>query len=282
MKRDVQVGVILGVIILAIIGVFLSTRTRVKEPVIPIPEIDEDVRLELLSINELPEKQPDTALHERTSKNNASSSEEIKTADSESNRAQNQKLKEQETVIEGVWKNSNKVLEYEEPGKTEDTEEADTTDQITQKALPPKAEKQKDSPPEQAPFIYTVRPGDSLRKIAKKYYGNAQQWSLILEANQEKIKDRNRLFIGMKLILPEIEADAANPAIKKQPVQIVSHKTEKQFKKHIVQEGDTLYKLAIKYYNDGTKWEKILKANRDIIKNENILLAGQELIIPDI
>ena len=40
MKRDVQVGVILGVIILAIIGVFLSTRTSVKEPIIPIPEIE--------------------------------------------------------------------------------------------------------------------------------------------------------------------------------------------------------------------------------------------------
>ena len=52
MKRDVQVGVILGVIILAIIGVFLSTRTAVKEPVIPIPEI-EDTQVGALNINEL-------------------------------------------------------------------------------------------------------------------------------------------------------------------------------------------------------------------------------------
>ncbi|MCR4292360.1 MAG: hypothetical protein NUV76_05735, partial [Candidatus Kuenenia sp.] len=57
MKRDVQVGVILGVIILAIIGVFLSTRTNVKEPIIPIPEIDSAASPDLLSLNELP-KQP--------------------------------------------------------------------------------------------------------------------------------------------------------------------------------------------------------------------------------
>ena len=53
MKRDVQVGVTLGVIILAIIGVFLSTRTSVKEPSIPIPEAEEEAQIGALDISEL-------------------------------------------------------------------------------------------------------------------------------------------------------------------------------------------------------------------------------------
>ena len=53
MKRDVQVGVTLGVIIMAIIGVFLSTRTAVKEPAIPIPEMEEETQGNVADINEL-------------------------------------------------------------------------------------------------------------------------------------------------------------------------------------------------------------------------------------
>lgn len=53
MKRDVQVGVTLGVIILAIIGVFLSTRTTVKEPTIPVSEIEEETQVDPLDVSEL-------------------------------------------------------------------------------------------------------------------------------------------------------------------------------------------------------------------------------------
>jgi nucleoid-associated protein YgaU len=52
-------------------------------------------------------------------------------------------------------------------------------------------------------------------------------------------------------------------------------------KKHTVEQSDSLYKLALKYYNDGTKWNKILEANKKILKNQNSLKVGQELVIPD-
>ncbi len=34
---------------------------------------------------------------------------------------------------------------------------------------------------------YTVKSGDSLSKIAKQYYGDAQQWKKIYEANKDVI-----------------------------------------------------------------------------------------------
>ena len=58
--------------------------------------------------------------------------------------------------------------------------------------------------------------------------------------------------------------------------------TTQTAKTHIVQQSDSLYKLAAKYYNDGSKWNKILEANKKILKDHNSLKVGQELVIPDL
>jgi nucleoid-associated protein YgaU len=49
---------------------------------------------------------------------------------------------------------------------------------------------------------YEVKPGDSLSKIAKKVYGDAADWKRIFEANQDLIKDPDKIFPGQKLKIP--------------------------------------------------------------------------------
>jgi nucleoid-associated protein YgaU len=49
---------------------------------------------------------------------------------------------------------------------------------------------------------YTVKSGDSLSKIAKQLYGDAQQWNRIFEANKDQIKDANLIQPGQKLKIP--------------------------------------------------------------------------------
>ncbi len=49
---------------------------------------------------------------------------------------------------------------------------------------------------------YKVQPGDSLSKIAKKKYGNANLWKLIFEANQERIKNPDLIQVGWELRIP--------------------------------------------------------------------------------
>jgi nucleoid-associated protein YgaU len=49
---------------------------------------------------------------------------------------------------------------------------------------------------------YTVVAGDSLSKIAKREYGDAQKWRAIFEANRDKIKDPDLIHPGQKLTLP--------------------------------------------------------------------------------
>jgi tetratricopeptide (TPR) repeat protein len=49
---------------------------------------------------------------------------------------------------------------------------------------------------------------------------------------------------------------------------------------HVVQKGDTLYSLAVRYYNDRTAWKKIYEANRAALSNKDQLRIGQSLVIP--
>jgi len=49
---------------------------------------------------------------------------------------------------------------------------------------------------------------------------------------------------------------------------------------HIVQPGDTLWAIAKKYYGNGNLYTKIVNANKDKIKNPNLIFPGQQLVIP--
>ena len=49
---------------------------------------------------------------------------------------------------------------------------------------------------------YTVVKGDSLSKIAKQVYGDAQQWTKIFEANRDIIQNPDLIQPGQTLRLP--------------------------------------------------------------------------------
>jgi nucleoid-associated protein YgaU len=53
------------------------------------------------------------------------------------------------------------------------------------------------------PKTYTVKPGDSLWKIAKLQLGSGSKWESVYEANRETVgPDPNKIFPGQKLVLP--------------------------------------------------------------------------------
>ena len=49
---------------------------------------------------------------------------------------------------------------------------------------------------------YVVVSGDSLSKIAKRQYGDMNQWRRIYEANRDQIKDPDLIYPGQKLKIP--------------------------------------------------------------------------------
>lgn len=55
----------------------------------------------------------------------------------------------------------------------------------------------------QEPKKYTVQKGDSLSKIAKQFYGDANRWNDIFEANKDTISDPDLIHPGQELKIPE-------------------------------------------------------------------------------
>jgi nucleoid-associated protein YgaU len=49
---------------------------------------------------------------------------------------------------------------------------------------------------------------------------------------------------------------------------------------HEVQKGETLWKIAQRYYGDGSLYPKIFEANKDTLKDPNLIRIGQKLRIP--
>lgn len=52
--------------------------------------------------------------------------------------------------------------------------------------------------------IYTVVAGDSLSKIAKREYGDANEWKRIFEANQDVLENPDKIYPGQKLKIPPL------------------------------------------------------------------------------
>ena|SRR3974390_1690091 len=49
---------------------------------------------------------------------------------------------------------------------------------------------------------YTVQPGDSLSKISKQFYGDANKYMKIFEANKDKMSDPDKVKVGTDLLIP--------------------------------------------------------------------------------
>jgi nucleoid-associated protein YgaU len=49
---------------------------------------------------------------------------------------------------------------------------------------------------------YTVVSGDNLSKIAKHFYGNANAWKTIFDANTDQLSDPNKIKPGQVLKIP--------------------------------------------------------------------------------
>lgn len=53
-----------------------------------------------------------------------------------------------------------------------------------------------------AAVTYTVQGGDTLSKIAKQFYGNANQYMKIFEANKDQLSDPDKIKPGQVLKIP--------------------------------------------------------------------------------
>lgn len=50
---------------------------------------------------------------------------------------------------------------------------------------------------------YTVQPGDTLSKISRHFYGDANDYMRIFYANRDKLNDPNKIQVGQQLMIPK-------------------------------------------------------------------------------
>ena len=73
---------------------------------------------------------------------------------------------------------------------------------------PPPPAKGKTTPPKKVEKTvageqrYTVKAGDTLSGISKRFYGDATLWKKIVAANKDKVKDTDKITIGSVLVIP--------------------------------------------------------------------------------
>ncbi|MPZ14458.1 MAG: LysM peptidoglycan-binding domain-containing protein [Chloroflexi bacterium] len=82
---------------------------------------------------------------------------------------------------------------------------------------PPLATLSADAPspapsPARSVDTYTVQPGDTLTTIAERLFGNAAEWSLIYEANRDRMASPDALLVGLSLRIPSERARTPTPA----------------------------------------------------------------------
>ncbi len=304
MRRDTQVGIILGIVILVIIGVFLSTRTSDKQVILPDLVLSEDGRkkaeIEEIDINEIIKESKKAEPEESSSV--VYTSDEVRVREELVKSTQPEERKDEtlvetetpkdETSLEGKWEGVAEeiVEEAEIIEEAEIAEKSEITekDEIAQKIptidetdISEKEQEQTTSYGVSTDTIYKVQSNDNLFKIAGKYYGDGQKWNKIFEANKDSMLNPNSLYVGQELLIPDITVEKETNLEFQTPDREETIIVESvNINTHTVEAGDTLYRLAEKYYDDPAVWIKIYEANEDTIEDKGLLKEGQILIIP--
>lgn len=138
-------------------------------------------------------------------------------------------------------------------------------------------------PTENATVVeYTVVSGDTLWKIADRFYGNGSLWTKIFADNADTIKDANKIYVGQVILLYMTDQNdvltllttASTPLGNMERTDAINGEI------YVVQSGDSLWKIAAKFYGNGRQWRKIYGANQEVLRVPNMIYAGQELVIP--
>ncbi|MEK7487631.1 MAG: LysM domain-containing protein, partial [Planctomycetota bacterium] len=135
---------------------------------------------------------------------------------------------------------------------------------------------------------YVVQEQDTLSKISRKFYGTPNKWNQILRANS--LSSEKHIKEGMKLIIPMAPTSASEKPLLAKDEKNSGDELAKQatgsvknnassFREYTTQKGDTLYKIAKRIFNSGSRWQEIYEWNKTVIPDPNNLRTGIILVI---
>lgn len=99
-----------------------------------------------------------------------------------------------------------------------------------------------------------------------------------------RAEEKDELATGSSLLPPRTEED-----IKKRDAELAAKRArEEEMRKrkpshpptYVVQEGDTLYRIAVRFYGRLSAWKMIRDANKTVISNDGRVRAGETIVLP--
>ncbi|MCX5795107.1 MAG: LysM peptidoglycan-binding domain-containing protein [Elusimicrobia bacterium] len=121
--------------------------------------------------------------------------------------------------------------------------------------------------PEPSAARHVVQKGDTFWNLAQRYYGDPQRWEVIRDANGQNLE------LGATVLIPPVAASSG--AVKRQQPAVATDRP----RSHVVRKGDSLTRLAKKYYGNASYFQFILRANPGL-KDGDDLKFGSTLVIP--
>lgn len=134
--------------------------------------------------------------------------------------------------------------------------------------------------------LHTVKRGENLGEIAKKYLGDTNRHPEIYALNRDDLRNPNDLRIGMKLKIPvppspeAPEPQAPTPPVNNTPSVPTATAPGTAYTTHTVKRGESLSTIALRTLGDAERYMEIYQANRDQMKTPDSLHPGMTLNIP--
>jgi tetratricopeptide (TPR) repeat protein len=111
-------------------------------------------------------------------------------------------IKKEATEKETAWRTEKEDLNNQITRLKEQLQTARTT---TPRTTTPRTTTPRTTASAGNPIIYTSIKGDSLSKIAGRFYGDTSKFMIIYEANKDTLTNPNSLKVGQTLVIPELK-----------------------------------------------------------------------------
>jgi nucleoid-associated protein YgaU len=161
---------------------------------------------------------------------------------------------------------------------------------------------------------YTIKSGDWLSKIAEIFYGDPLLYNRIYEANKNSINNPDLIYTGKEILIPNVDvtysytvktgdklsdiaetflgsSNKANELIEQNKDilekgnqlirgQVIEIKYNDGTVCYTVRSGDWISKIAEIFYDDAYLYPWLFQKNKHIIKEQNLIFPGQQILIP--